>query len=88
MIINQHLSAKIITKAAGVERSQRLLPLIINFLEFWNQPLELVEGFLKKWYYWATHSRIEPIKEAACTIKRQRNHFLSESGNPKGLVVV
>jgi transposase len=31
------------------------------------------EEFLKllnKWYYWATHSRLEPIKEAAYTIKR------------------
>jgi transposase len=26
--------------------------------------------FLKKWYFWATHSRLEPIKEAASTIKR------------------
>jgi transposase len=25
---------------------------------------------LKKWYYWATHSRLEPFKEAAYTIKR------------------
>lgn len=25
---------------------------------------------LKKWYFWATHSRLEPIKEAAYTIKR------------------
>lgn len=25
---------------------------------------------LNKWYYWATHSRLEPIKEAAYTIKR------------------
>jgi hypothetical protein len=31
------------------------------------------EGFekaLKKWYFWATHSRIEEIKEAAKTVKR------------------
>jgi len=26
--------------------------------------------YLKKWYFWATHSRLEPIKEAAYTIKR------------------
>ena len=25
---------------------------------------------LRKWYFWATHSRIEPIKEAAYTIQR------------------
>ena len=27
------------------------------------------ESFLKKWYYWATHSRIEPMIKAAKTIK-------------------
>jgi len=26
--------------------------------------------YLNKWYYWATHSRLEPIKEAAYTVKR------------------
>lgn len=26
--------------------------------------------FLKKWYFWATHSRLEPIKKAARTIKK------------------
>lgn len=27
-------------------------------------------NLLKKWYFWATHSRLEPFKEAAKTIKR------------------
>lgn len=31
---------------------------------------EEFEKGLKKWYFWATHSRIEAIKEAAYTIKR------------------
>jgi len=26
--------------------------------------------YLNKWYYWATHSRLKPIKEAAYTVKR------------------
>ena len=30
------------------------------------------ETLLKKWYFWATHSRLEPIKKAAKTIK---NHW-------------
>lgn len=33
---------------------------------------ELFESLLKKWYFWATHSRIESIKQAAYTIK---NHW-------------
>lgn len=51
-------------------KTMRAYQIRLNFQEFWNQPLEQAEGFLKKWYYWATHSRIEPIKEAAYTIKR------------------
>jgi transposase len=42
-----------------------------NFQEIYKE--ETREGFergLKKWYFWATHSRIDEIKEAAKTIKR------------------
>ena len=28
------------------------------------------EAYLKKWYFWATHSRLKPVIEAAKTIKR------------------
>ena len=41
-----------------------------NFQELFNQPAENAEAYLKRWYLWATHSRLEPIKKAACTIKR------------------
>ncbi len=42
-----------------------------NFQEIYKEATQ--EGFeraLKKWYFWATHSRIEEIKEAAKTVKR------------------
>ncbi len=43
----------------------------LNFQELFLEPTkELAEIFLKKWYFWATHSRIEPVIEAAKTIKR------------------
>ena len=29
----------------------------------------MFEVLLKKWYFWATHSRLEPMKKAAKTIK-------------------
>ena len=48
----------------------------LNFQEFWNQPLQEAETFLKKWYFWATHSRLEPIKEAAYTMKRHWDGIL------------
>jgi len=31
---------------------------------------EEFETYLKKWYFWATHSRLDPIIKAAKTIKR------------------
>jgi len=48
----------------------------LNFQELWNQTSWDAEPFLKKWYFWATHSRLEPIKEAAYTIKRHWNGIL------------
>ncbi len=42
----------------------------LNFQEFFKQLPEEAERFLKRWYFWATHNRLEPIKEAAYTIKR------------------
>jgi transposase len=35
------------------------------------------ELFLKKWYFWATHSRLEPIKEFAKTVKNHWNGILN-----------
>ena len=58
-------------------KTMRAYQIRLNFQEFRNQPLEQAEGFLKKWYYWATHSRIEPIKEAAYTIKRHWNGVMN-----------
>jgi transposase len=48
----------------------------LNFQELWNQTSWDAEPFLKKCYFWATHSRLEPIKEAAYTIKRHWDGIL------------
>lgn len=41
------------------------------FQQIYQAPTaEMFDKLLRKWYYWATHSRIEPIKEAAYTIQR------------------
>ena len=51
-------------------KTARAYHIRLNFQDFWKQsPLE-AESFLKRWYFWATHSRLEPIKQAAYTIKR------------------
>jgi len=51
-------------------KTARAYHIRLNFQEFWQQPPEQAEAFLKKWYFWATHSRLQPMIEAARTIKR------------------
>ena len=48
----------------------------LNFQELFQQPPEEAQGFLKRWYFWATHSRLEPIKRAAATIRRHWDGIL------------
>ena len=57
-------------------KTARAYHIRMNFQEFWNQPLQVAEAFLKKWYFWATHSRLEPIKDAAYTMKRHWDGIL------------
>ena len=51
-------------------KTSRAYHIRLNFQELFSQPPHIAETFLKKWYFWATHSRLEPIKKAAYTIKR------------------
>lgn len=51
-------------------KTARAYRMRLAFQECFNQPVALAESTLKKWYFWATHSRLEPMKEAARTIKR------------------
>jgi transposase len=42
-----------------------------QFRRFWNfRYATPAEGFYKAWYFWATHSRLKPMIDAANTIKR------------------
>ncbi len=52
-------------------KTMRALHIRENFQEIYNsETIEEFEAKLNKWYFWATHSRLEPIKKAAYTIKR------------------
>ena len=51
-------------------KSMKALHIRENFQEIYTAPtVAMFETMLKKWYFWATHSRIEFMKEAAYTIK-------------------
>lgn len=38
--------------------------------------------FWKRWYFWATHSRLAPIRKAAMTLKRHVNNILTYFQHP------
>ena len=58
-------------------KTMRAYQLRLNFQEIWLLPPDQAEAFLKKWYYWATHSRLEPMIKAAYTIKEHWDGVLN-----------
>jgi len=49
-----------------------------NFRYFWTYKSKAwAEKFFKKWYFWATHSRLEPMISAAKTIKNHIDNILT-----------
>lgn len=49
-----------------------------NLRNLWNYHSKgWAERFFKGWYFWATHSRLEPVIEAAKTIKRHLHNILT-----------
>jgi transposase len=51
-------------------KTARAYQIRLAFQELYDQPSEAAASYLKKWYFWATHSRLEPIIDAAHTVKR------------------
>jgi transposase len=51
-------------------KTGRAYQLRLTFQDFWALPCEEAETFLRKWFFWATHSRLEPMRQAAWTIRR------------------
>jgi transposase len=51
-------------------KTARAYQLLLTFQEFWARPQDEAESFLGKWFFWATHSRLEPMRNAAWTIRR------------------
>ena len=59
-------------------KTARAYQIRLTLKEFFIQPdREAGEAFLKRWYFWATHSRLEPVIRAAKTIKRHWEGILN-----------
>ena len=50
-------------------KTARAYRLKLAFQEFWELPPDLAESYLKRWYFWATHSRLRVMIRVARTIK-------------------
>jgi transposase len=58
-------------------KTARAYQIRLAFQELYDQPsTQAAAGFLKKWYFWATHSRLEPVIDAAHTVRRHWNGIL------------
>ena len=58
-------------------KTARAYQIRLAFQDLYHQPsAEAGAGFLKKWYFWATHSRLQPMIDAARTVKRHWDGIL------------
>jgi len=51
-------------------KTARAYRIRLAFQDLYQQPTHAAERYLKRWYFWATHSRLPPIITAARAIKR------------------
>jgi transposase len=51
-------------------KTARAYRIRLAFQDLYKQPAQAAERYLKRWYFWATHSRLPPIITAARAIKR------------------
>ncbi len=58
-------------------KTARAYQIRLAFQDLYHQPsAEAGAGFLKKWYFWATHSRLAPMIDAARTVKHHWHGIL------------
>ncbi len=59
-------------------KTVRAYNLKLSLQIFWSiEERGVAEQYLKRWYFWATHSRLQPMIDAAKTIKRHWNGILN-----------
>ena len=59
-------------------KTSRAYDLKLSLRDFWNiRDPDLAESYLKKWYFWATHSRLASVIDKAKTFKHHWNGILN-----------
>ena len=63
-------------------KTARAYRIRLAFQELYEQPsTDAGADFLQRWYFWATHSRLPPIIDAARTVKRHSDGILRKIAN-------
>ena len=58
-------------------KTARAYRIRLAFQAFYQQPSRQdAEAFLKRWYFWVSHSRLQPMVDAAKTVKRHWDGIL------------
>ena len=57
-------------------KTARAYQIRLTFQDLYNQPVKKAKSFFDKWYFWATHSRIQPIIDVAKSIRRHQDGIL------------
>jgi transposase len=78
----ENLSEKQIEKFHNLKnqnlKTVRAYKIKLSLQEFWkSQNRNEATKYLKKWYFWATHSRLIPVTEAAKIVKKHWDGILS-----------
>lgn len=59
-------------------KTLRAYAIKLSLREFWeSEDISSAQAYLKKWYFWATHSRLPPIIDKAKTLKNHWNGILN-----------
>jgi transposase len=74
--LSQRQRAQLDSLSAANLKTGRAYRIRLAFQELYLQPAKNAEAFLKKWYWWATHSRLPPMIETARMVKRHWNGIL------------
>jgi transposase len=78
----ENLSSKQLGKLMFLEdrklnlKTVRALRIRESFQDMFSRPPEEAEIYLRRWYFWATHSQLEPMKAAAKTVKKHWDGIL------------
>jgi transposase len=59
-------------------KTSRAYDIKLSLRDFWNfKDPDLAQIYLKKWHFWATHSKLSPVIKTAKTFKRHWNGILN-----------